>query len=143
MSDNKIKNENDSVLKKILNEGFAVTRVESREAGTLGSDPIVYRSRDRVTNEIKELLLKWDGTDEFKNFINSIKKNQSEDFYDYEIVANRTWNSLIFPDYSTNFYMDVDPRQFEQFKGGRRKSRKVQKKRYSRRIASRKYRNRK
>lgn len=142
LNDNKIKNENDVILKKILNDGLAVTRVESRKAGTLGSDPIVFSWNNPKSKEYRELLLKWESG---IAFIESMKKDDMHkgDFYDYENVANRTWRSLIFPDYSTNFYMDVDPIQLAQFKGGRRKSRKIHKKRYSRRVASRKYRNRK
>ena len=152
----KINNVNDDVLKKILNDGVAVTNVESRTAGTLGSDPRTVGWNLNDKKNARYLKLKWDSGPDFKTFL----KNRDEegnagfyDFYDYgKKVVGTTMKSEIFPEEATNFYMTID---FELAKkvvvGGRRTSRKIHNKQYSRRTtsvkrtksASRKYRNRK
>ena len=160
----KINNVHDDVLKKILNDGEAITKVESKTAGLLGSGDT--RTVGLNVNDIRNartLLLKWDSGTAFKAFL----KNRDEegnagfhDFYDYgENVVGTTMKSVIFPAEATYFYMTID---FELAKkvaaaaaaaavGGRRTSRKIHNKQYSRRTtsvkraksASRKYRNRK
>jgi phage anti-repressor protein len=154
----KINNVHDDVLKKILNDGVAVTNVESRTAGSWGSDPRTVVWGNQHDKHARQLLLQWDSGTDFNAFL----KNRDEegnagfyDFYDYgKKVVGTTMKSVIFPKEATNFYMTID---FELAKevaaavGGRRTSRKIHNKQYSRRTtsvkraksASRKYRNRK
>ena len=156
LRNHKINNVHDDVLKKILNDGVAVTNVESRTAGLWGSDPRSVVWGNQRDKHARQLLLQWDSGTDFKAFL----KNRDEegnagfnDFYDYgKNVVGTTMKSVIFPAEATNFYMTID---FELAKkvvvGGRRTSRKIHNKQYSRRTtsvkraksASRKYRNRK
>ena len=157
----KINNVHDDVLKKILNDGVAVTKVESREAGTWGSDPRTVGWNTNDKKNARYLELKWDSGADFKAFL----KNRDEegnagfnDFYDYgEKVVGSTMNSVIFPKEATNFYMTIDFKNLAKMMrtdtgaGGRRRTRKLHNKQYSRRTtsvkraksASRKYRSRK
>ncbi len=158
-----INNVNDDVLKKILNDGVAVTNVESREAGTWGSDPRKVGWNINDKKNARDLVLKWNSGADFKAFL----KNRDEegnagfnDFFEYgKKVVGSTMNSVIFPKEATNFYMTIDFKNLAKMMrtdtgtgtGGRRASRKLHNKQYSRRTtsikrvksASRKYRSRK
>jgi len=144
-------------IQNLTNITGAITKIESRTpAAIFGSGGIrSITNKDIITNKPLDLVeLTFTDPQIFNETMRKYRAT-TEVIDNYGRHAGRTWgNAVLFPKEKTQFLITFDsskiPENYNPEKhppplqrGGRRKSRKVQKKRYSRRIASRKYRNRK
>lgn len=138
---------NDYYIQNLTNVPGAVTRIESQTSTMFGAGNV-----RTVTIDKKELPLTF--TDPL--IFNDTMSKEGVPFIDnYGISAGTTYTGVLFPKEATQFRMTINaekipnnysPDQYPTMRlgrGGRRKSRKLHKKRYTRRVASRKYRNRK
>lgn len=138
-------------IQNLTNIPDAVTKIESRTPSSLfGSGEV--RKITHFRNKELSVDLTFDNPTTFNETM--VKFHAAPAFIDnYGYTAGRTWGDELFPKEKTQFLITIDPSKIPDIyspekyprptNGGRRKSRKIHKKRYSRRVASRKYRNRK
>lgn len=142
----------DPFIQNLTNIPGAVTKIESRTSPMFGSGDIrTITNKDINTNKnLPDFALTFT---EPTNFNETMRKYRVGAYIidNYGSYAGKAWGSL-FPKEKTKFLITFDsskipaiykPEDYPLLRGGRRKSRKIHKKRYSRRVASRKYRNRK
>ena len=137
-------------IQNLTNIPDAVTKIESQTSSMFGSGDV--RRITHFRNKELSVDLTFDNPTTFNETM--VKFHAAPEFIDnYGYTAGRTWGNELFPKEKTQFLITINsskipdnysPEKYPKLtKGGRRKSRKVQKKRYSRRVASRKYQNRK
>lgn len=136
-------------IQNLTNIPGAVTKIESRTSSMFGSGDVRIITHFRNKEQV---YLTFDNPTTFNETM--VKFHAAPEFIDnYGYNAGRTWGDALFPKEKTQFLITIDsskiPDNYSPDKyprptiGGRRKSRKLHKKRYSRRVASRKYQNRK
>ena len=141
----------DPFIQNLTNIPGAITNIESRASTFLGNAGDVRTITDKKGNS---KLLQFTNPEEFNETM--FQFNAAPEVIDmYGSSAGRKEDGKLFPKETTYFLMTIDARKIpnnyspDQYPtmrpktGGHRKSRKLHKKRYTRKVASRKYRNRK